>query len=138
MKLFYKTRRGGDYALLVAVVILAVIGTVFIYSASNYSASANYGDAFYFVKKQAGLDMHLFNREVVLTVLIVTAVSIIAPYALHLLAGPERTVWMSLGIMFVGVLSTCITAFYIGMTATERKHTIEVIVKFKNKIICRQ
>ena len=92
----------------------------------------------YFVKKQAGLDMRLFNREVVLTVLIVTAVSIIAPYALHLIAGPGRTVWMSLGIMFVGVLSTCITAFYIGMTATERKHTIEVIVKYKNKIICRQ
>ena len=45
-------KRGGDYALLIAVVLLAVIGTVFIYSASNYSAEATYGDAFYFVKKQ--------------------------------------------------------------------------------------
>ncbi len=43
----------GDYLLIVAVVLLAVIGTVFIYSASNYSALATYGDAFYFVKKQA-------------------------------------------------------------------------------------
>lgn len=42
----------GDRLLLVAVVILAVVGTVFIYSASNYSASATYSDAFYFVKKQ--------------------------------------------------------------------------------------
>lgn len=42
----------GDRLLLVAVVILAVVGTVFIYSASNYSASATYNDAFYFVKKQ--------------------------------------------------------------------------------------
>ncbi len=42
----------GDYALLIAVALLAIIGTVFIYSASNYSALATYGDAFYFVKKQ--------------------------------------------------------------------------------------
>ncbi len=42
----------GDSWLLVAVVVLSVIGTVFIYSASNYSALATYGDAFYFVKKQ--------------------------------------------------------------------------------------
>lgn len=42
----------GDYALLIAVVLLAVIGTVFIYSASNYSAQATYNDEYYFVKKQ--------------------------------------------------------------------------------------
>jgi len=42
----------GDYALLIAVVLLAVIGAIFIYSASNYSAEATYNDPFYFVKKQ--------------------------------------------------------------------------------------
>lgn len=42
----------GDYKLLIAVVLLAVIGTVFIYSASNYSAKATYNDSLYFVKKQ--------------------------------------------------------------------------------------
>ncbi len=42
----------GDYALLIAVTLLAVVGTVFIYSASNYSAKATYGDGLYFVKKQ--------------------------------------------------------------------------------------
>lgn len=52
---------GGDYALLIAVAVLAVIGTVFIYSASNYSATATYGDAFYFVKKQAiGIVLGIF------------------------------------------------------------------------------
>ncbi len=45
-------KKKGDYALLIAVVLLAVIGTIFIYSASNYSAEATYGDATYFVKKQ--------------------------------------------------------------------------------------
>ena len=43
----------GDYFLLIAVVLLALIGTIFIYSASNYSAQKTYNDAFYFVKKQA-------------------------------------------------------------------------------------
>lgn len=42
----------GDYLLIIAVVLLAVIGCVFIYSASNYSANKTYGDSFYFVKKQ--------------------------------------------------------------------------------------
>lgn len=42
----------GDYLLLVAVVLLSIIGTIFIYSASNYSAKKTYGDEYYFVKKQ--------------------------------------------------------------------------------------
>lgn len=46
-------RRGGDIYLLGAVVLLSLIGCVFIYSASSYSAESTYGDAFYFVKKQA-------------------------------------------------------------------------------------
>ena len=42
----------GDVPLLIAVLSLSLIGTIFIYSASNYSASATYNDAFFFVKKQ--------------------------------------------------------------------------------------
>lgn len=42
----------GDLSLLIAVVVLSIIGTIFIYSASNYSAKATYNDGFYFVKKQ--------------------------------------------------------------------------------------
>lgn len=42
----------GDYLLLIAVLVLAIIGAVFIYSASCYSAKATYGDEFFFVKKQ--------------------------------------------------------------------------------------
>ena len=43
----------GDVLLIVAVIFLALLGMVFIYSASNYSAQKTYGDSFYFVKKQA-------------------------------------------------------------------------------------
>lgn len=42
----------GDYLLLIAVVLLSIIGTVFIYSASSYTANKTYSDQFYFVKKQ--------------------------------------------------------------------------------------
>lgn len=44
--------KGGDILLPIAVLILAIIGCVFIYSASNYSANKTYNDSFYFVKKQ--------------------------------------------------------------------------------------
>lgn len=50
-KIFKKEGR-GDFLLPIAVLILTIIGTIFIYSASNYSASATYGDSLYFVKKQ--------------------------------------------------------------------------------------
>lgn len=51
-KLLVKSSRNGDVLLLVAVLLLALIGMTFIYSASNFSAQKTYGDAFYFVKKQ--------------------------------------------------------------------------------------
>ena len=43
---------GGDKLLIVAVILLSLLGMLFIYSASSYSAKKVYGDSFYFVKKQ--------------------------------------------------------------------------------------
>ena len=43
----------GDISILIVTVILALFGIVFIYSASNYVAQTQYGNGFYFVKKQA-------------------------------------------------------------------------------------
>lgn len=42
----------GDLFLPIAVTALALIGTVFIYSASSYTAAKTYGDSLFFVKKQ--------------------------------------------------------------------------------------
>ena len=50
-ELLFKKKK-GDYSLLILVTLLSLIGTVFIYSASNYSAKATYDDSFFFVKKQ--------------------------------------------------------------------------------------
>ena len=45
-----KNRKKGDVALLVMVVLLTIIGAIFIYSASNYSAKSTYNDEYFFVK----------------------------------------------------------------------------------------
>jgi cell division protein FtsW len=47
-----RVKTKGDFILPIAVIVLTVVGTIFIYSASNYSAKATYNDPFYFVKKQ--------------------------------------------------------------------------------------
>ncbi len=41
-----------NWALILLVLLLCLLGLVFIYSASSYSAQVNFGDSFYFVKKQ--------------------------------------------------------------------------------------
>ena len=79
-----KNKKGrGDVLLLFAVVLLTVIGTVFIYSASNYSAQKTYGDAFYFVKKQligivlglvAMIFMGFFDYKKLIKINLVTAI----------------------------------------------------------------
>lgn len=48
-----KNDRRPDYVLLVAVVALVVVGVLFVYSASSYSAERTYGNKFYFATKQA-------------------------------------------------------------------------------------
>jgi len=48
-----KKTNKGDYLIPFLVILLSIVGLIFIYSASNYSANATYGDAYYFVKKQA-------------------------------------------------------------------------------------
>lgn len=42
----------GDLLFLFAVILLAVLGLVFVYSASSYNAKVQYGDEFFFFKKQ--------------------------------------------------------------------------------------
>ena len=46
------SREKGDFSILILTVILAAFGVVAIYSASNYVAKTQYGDEWYFVKKQ--------------------------------------------------------------------------------------
>lgn len=47
------TRKRIDYILLIAVLSLVVIGLLFVYSASYYSANITYGNKYFFLTKQA-------------------------------------------------------------------------------------
>ena len=47
-----KAAARGDAVLIVLPVVLAALGVLFVYSASYYTATAQYGDAFFFAKKQ--------------------------------------------------------------------------------------
>lgn len=50
--LIAKKKRHIDYVLLGCVVLLVVFGIIMVYSASMYIADKNYGDQYYFMKKQ--------------------------------------------------------------------------------------
>ena len=55
-------KKRGDYSIIFAVILLSLIGLIFIYSASRYSAESTYGDKFFFVKKQfIGIVLGLFT-----------------------------------------------------------------------------
>ena len=80
----------GDIPLIVAVIILAVVGTVFIYSASSYTANKTYNDAFFFVKKQIigivigiivmiiiGMQNYHFLKKLCLPVAIISLITLV-------------------------------------------------------------
>lgn len=52
MKRLLKSKSRGDIPLLACVIFMALFGCLMIYSASSYVGKVQYGDEFYFVKKQ--------------------------------------------------------------------------------------
>lgn len=53
MKSIFVKHGKTDWLLFFAIILLTLLGLVFIYSASSYTAEKNYGNAFFFVIKQA-------------------------------------------------------------------------------------
>ena len=47
-----KLNKKGDVFILILTVVLAGFGVIMVYSASYYTAEVQYGDAFFFAKKQ--------------------------------------------------------------------------------------
>jgi cell division protein FtsW len=67
-KLFAK-KGGLDYILLAAVVALVIIGLIFVYSASYYSAESEYGNPYFFLFKQSiGAAVGLFMMLMLLSI----------------------------------------------------------------------
>lgn len=49
----FKKRAKTDWTLFSAIILLTLLGLVFIYAASSYTAEKTYGNPFFFVVKQA-------------------------------------------------------------------------------------
>lgn len=65
-KLVRRNKKSGDYFLIISIILLALIGNLFIYSASNYTAKSTYNDKFFFVKKQTvGIVLGIISMLVV-------------------------------------------------------------------------
>lgn len=47
-----KTRRSGDFMLVLVTMILVIFGVIMVFSASYYSALSEYGDPYYFLKRE--------------------------------------------------------------------------------------
>ncbi len=92
----------------------------------------------YFVRRQVGLNVPHFLKEVVEVIIKITLMSALAPMVLKLLLGKECSLTQSLLIIVVSVIWTGIVVYFFGVTGTERKHLNEFIVKTFHKVVCRR
>ena len=83
-----------------------------------------------FLRKLINLDIKQFYHSVILPIVAVTAISIISTIIFKLVIGyrsGESNIWKSLETIAASFVFVGISSFFIGMTRTERKHTIEII-----------
>lgn len=77
------------------------------------------------VSQSIALDIKTFFRDVYLNILLTTGVSAIIPYILHCTLG--NTTFLSIIVIFVSVLSTAVTAFFVGCHTDERVFILKMI-----------
>lgn len=92
----------------------------------------------YFVKKQVGIDVPAFLRDVLAVILVTVLLSLLLPLGLQFLFGADRTVIQSLAVIAASFVWTGAVAYFVGATSTERKHINEFIYKLYNRVLCRQ
>lgn len=87
----------------------------------------------YFVRRQVGMDVGRFMKDVFGVMVLVTVVALTVPCGVQLCFGPDRQAWQSLTVMATAVLWTGAVAYTIGVTRAERSMINGYIVKlFKN------
>lgn len=105
------TRRDGRYdrVLLVIVILLLIVGSVILYSASSYNGNLKFEDSFYYLKKQlfatslgllvmylmAKTDYHVWQRFAVLLYIIALVLSLAVLFVGAEINGSKR--WLSFG-----------------------------------------
>ncbi len=104
-----KFKNSVDYALLVVVMVLIMIGLVILYSASSYNGANRFGDEFYYLKRQlfatsigitgmyvmAMVDYHVWTKFAVLGYIIALVLSLLVIFVGQEYNGSKR--WLALG-----------------------------------------
>lgn len=136
-----------DYTIVISILLLFGIGLVMIYSTSSYEATLDYGDASYYLKKQAiagGLgiiamilssffDYHIYKKLYILTVpvSIVFILLVLTPLGVTV-KGARR--WLDVGVGFrfqpAEVVKLCMIIYVASMVTLAGSKTIETFKCF--------
>lgn len=92
----------------------------------------------HFVKRQLGLDVKMFLREVVAVIIAVTLVSLALPLLLKCGLGNGGQIIRAVVIMLVSIIWTAMVVYFFGITRSERKHIKGYLKKLQLFVICRQ
>ena len=104
-----KAERYFDYTLIFVVIFLVCFGLVMIYSTSSYGATLDYGDSFYWMKRQAGfalvglvgmllasrIDYHIYGKFVIPAYIIMNILQISVLFIGREVNGQKR--WIDIG-----------------------------------------
>lgn len=156
-KIKKKERNHGDYLMVVAVFLLSIIGLIFIYSASSYSAKNTYDDSLFFVKKQiigilvgfiVFISVNLFDynklQKVGITGFAISCLLLLLVFVPHVgkeSYGAKR--WISLGgitiqpseIAKLGYILFC--SFYLNKTIKKVNNFIKILpIIISGIIVC--
>lgn len=87
----------------------------------------------YFVRKQVGLEVPAFLRNVVAVILLVTIVSLSLPLLVTSCLCMTDQLLQSLIVVAMSIVWTAIVVYTIGITRTEREHIIKYIITKLNQ-----
>ena len=82
----------------------------------------------WFMHRQLHMDVRVYFRLVIWPTFITSVLSAIVP--LLVVWRFEQTLWRTLFVVIICILLTGVIVYSVGLTATERKHTNEIIFKY--------
>ncbi|MBO4499067.1 MAG: lipopolysaccharide biosynthesis protein [Bacteroidaceae bacterium] len=92
----------------------------------------------YFVKRQVGMDIGRFLKEVIWVMVLVTVVALAVPAGVQACFGTDRQAWQSVTVIVISVLWTGTVAYFIGITRSERSMINGFIVNLFKSVLCRR
>lgn len=141
-----KAERYFDYTLIFVVLFLVCFGLVMIYSTSSYSATLDYGDSFYWLKRQAGfalmglagmvlasrIDYHIYGRLIFPAYIIMNILQIAVLFIGREVNGQKRWIYIGpIGIQPSEIAKMVLIIFlaYVASRSVKKLKTWQGILK---------